>query len=241
MLRIFKFKKQLITAILISILSLILVVLAYYFLRQDNYKIVVNENELISLDINHDEESKGLFGYSAGLPWYSGEIDAKVISSEIYDEVTEVKSLSNDELSYIVSQNMDNLDNKFNTDFMIINIEIKNINAILIDPKIPDDEFLINFFNPTLQSVFNGEKINMEYYISDCVYFDKHESFEILKKSNYKNYFYLDENKFKQGETLLLKLGFYIDEKTASENNIVLKIGVSDKYKYGIALDLKRK
>jgi len=71
------------------------------------------------------------------------------------------------------------------------------------------------------------------------LYFDNHQPLSELAKENYKNYFSTKYENLAVGESYRFKLGFYIDEKTAESNNIILKIGTSNHNKYGIVLDFK--
>ena len=120
-------------------------------------------------------------------------------------------------------------------DFMLVDITLENVNAVFDK----DEYMLVNFFYPMTREAFYKSNVNFEYYLSECLYFDKHRPLSELAKENYKNYFSTKYENLAVGESYRFKLGFYIDEKTAESNNIILKIGTSNHNKYGIVLDFK--
>ena len=224
-------------AIVVAALS---VTACFFFLcGADKTKTIVQENEYIDLDVERDEETKGMFGYTAAFPWYSGTVRARALSTELYDDVTQVPGLSDDELSYLQSQSRESESGK---SFMLVCMELENISAVLSDPRRSGDEpadvFLINFFSPVL---FDEHGRDTAHPIGECVYFDRHEPFDALKENHNKGYFRVGEKSFQQGASLAFQLGFYLDEKISQGDSVVLKIGVSDQMKYGIQLNPKRK
>lgn len=120
-------------------------------------------------------------------------------------------------------------------DFMLVDITLDNVNAVFDK----DEYMLVNFFDPMTREAFYKSNVNFEYYLSECLYFDKHQPLSELAKENYKNYFSTKYENLSVGESYRFKLGFYIDEKTAESNNIILKIGTSNHNKYGVVLDFK--
>ena len=72
-------------------------------------------------------------------------------------------------------------------------------------------------------------------FVAYCLETYCYDSFE---ENEYKNYFAISCEDFKPGESLQFKLGFYIDEKTAKNDDMILSIGLSDKRKYGIKLKI---
>ena len=225
------------TIIVSSVAALILIVAViilgnHFFVKP----YVVNQDEKIALSVENDERTSGFFGFTASLPWNRGEMNIRVNSCELYDDLNDISDISDEDKKYIENTHFFNeTDKKMfgELDFMLVDITIENISA-----DIGKDDMLMNFFRPYPDDVFYGDSDGFENYISESLYFDNHKPFVELEKMNYKNYFSASNTDLKQGESYQFKLGFFIDEKTA-ESNIILKIGTSNHNKYGIMLDLK--
>lgn len=218
---------------LIIIVSII-IICNHFFVKPT----VINQTESITLSIENDEKTSGFFGFTAGFPWKSGELKLKVNSCEIFDNLNEVESMSDEDKKYIESTHFfTKADKKMfgELDFMLVDITLENVNAVFDK----DEYMLVNFFYPMTREAFYKSNVNLEYYLSECLYFDNHQPLSELAKENYKNYFSTKYENLAVGESYRFKLGFYIDEKTAESNNIILKIGTSNHNKYGIVLDFK--
>lgn len=226
------------TIIVSSVAALILIVAViilgnHFFVKP----YVVNQDEKIALSVENDERTSGFFGFTASLPWNSGEMNIRVNSSELYDDLNDVSDISDEDKKYIENNHFFTLaDEKMfgELDFMLVDITVENINA-----NLGKEDMLMNFFQPYPEDVFYGDSNGYEYYISESEYFDKHKPLVELAKTNYKNYFSIYDSDLQQGKKYQFKLGFYIDEKTAESNNIILKIGTSNHNKYGIVLNFK--
>lgn len=219
----------------IALLVLITVVILsdHFFVKPD----VVTQDCTLTLSAEKDKKTSGFFGFTAALPWKSGDIKIYVNSSELYDDLNDVSDISDDDKEYIENNHYFTVADKKmfgELDFMLVDITVENINA-----DFGGDDVLINFFQPYPYDVFYGGSKDSQYYISESVYFDRHKPLDELAKTNYKSYFSVDASDLEQGNKYQFKLGFYIDEKTAENNNIILKIGTSSCNKYGIVLGFK--
>lgn len=211
----------------------VLVVCNKWFIRPT----VVNQNESLLLSCETDEKTSGFSGFTANFPWEKGSVRYKVDSCELYDSSKSVGSISNEEQKYLEeSHYFTELDKKMYGEpvFLLLTITMENVNAEFGKEK----ELYVNFCNLFPSDVFYDGKTNYEFYTSEAIYFDKHKPFKELEENEYKNYFAISCEDFKPGESLQFKLGFYIDEKTAKNDDMILSIGLSDKRKYGIKLKI---
>lgn len=231
-------KRTKLKIIIVSVVALLIiiavVILSNHFFVKPT---VVNQDESLALSIENDDKTSGFFGFTAALPWESGEMRICVNSSELYDDLNDVSDISDEDKKYIENNHFFTVaDEKMfgELDFMLVYITVENINADL-----GKEDMLMNFFQPYPEDVFYGDSNGYEYYISESEYFDKHKPLVELAKTNYKNYFSVSNSDLEQGNSYQFKLGFYIDEKTAESNDIILKIGTSNHNKYGIVLDFK--
>ena len=224
--------------IVLSVAALIVIVAAiilgnHFFVKPN----VVNQDYSLALSVENDEKTSGFFGFTASLPWESGEMKIHVNSSDLYDDLNDISDISDEDKKYIENNHFfTEVDKKMfgELDFMLVDITLENVSA-----ELGKDDMLMNFFQPYPYDVFYGDNDGFEYYISESVYFDKHKPLAELAKVNYKSYFSVSNTDLEQGKSYQFKLGFYIDEKTAESNNIILNIGTGNHNKYGIELDLK--
>ncbi len=201
---------------------------------------VTVEAESIILSQEQDKETSGFSGFTAALPWDSGSIEYKVNSCKVYESAEAVPDISTEDEAFIEENfYFTEVDRKMYGEplFMVLDIEMKNIDANFDESY---EGFLVNFVMPYPSEVFDGKSVDYEYFISDVKYMSLHKPFEELEKNSYKRYCEIDTEDFEKGETLKYQLGFYVDKASAERNSLILNIGTSDKFKYGIRLEVEK-
>ena len=90
--------KIIVASIIALVIIVSIVIICNHFFVKPT---AVNQTESITLSVENDEKTSGFFGFTAGLPWKSGELKLKVNSCEIFDNLSEVECMSVEDKKYI--------------------------------------------------------------------------------------------------------------------------------------------
>jgi len=197
---------------------------------------IVEQNKYITLSPEKDYKTSGFFGYTASLPWKSGEMDFKINSCNVYTELSDVDDMLQEDKDYVEKIHSFTKEDEIKYGdilFLVVDITIKNNSAVLDE----NGYMFINFFRPIPVSAFLENESALDYYVTDCVYFDKHKPFNELVNNSYKDYFAIKSDDLLNSNEYNFKLGYFLDKSTVLNNELVISIGTSSSNKYGIKCD----
>ena len=175
---------------------------------------VVDIGTPITLSVERDEETKGIFGYTAGFPWKSGSMELVVDKAEIFSSVAD-SGVDIAELSYTPGEGVP---------FVLVTINLKNIDAQFYEDMHFSLGVLIAAEAFEGNNVQNGDLLSME-----PIYFSDHRN---VSESS-RDYFH---GELPVGSVKTFQLGFLSYEM---QKDLVLKLGINgNSHKYGVKLGL---
>lgn len=196
---------------------------------------IVPVGTAITLSPEKDDASVGWLNlYHAGLDWEKGEMELTVTGAHVFHSYEEAGISPNDlSPSYVGGAYIPD-----NSDLLLLDMEWKNIDAVpggdpsapfyhmgvlrITEPAFFDGLTALGFSTDAGQYEVNGE----------IAYFSHHA--EIDQESPSSDYLHYNLN---NGETMRCQIAWWIPKNMLQNNEIILKIGNTNMYKYGVRLD----
>lgn len=211
--------KKLYLKIIIGLL--VLLILGYlYQVIQYRKPIVVEMGEVMELDSSKDEIAGWYLGPQASFG-FEGTMELTVTDAAIYD--------SNDDAN-ISEEEMITLTSNDEYKLLILDCTFENIDAV---PTFMD-HMNIGFLNLSTREAFGLSSTNEEFYpIDEIAYFSEKPVFELMDDAVSNEFHFMVE----VGETLNFQIGYWVPKSLYEEGELVLRIGITPDYKYGIAIN----
>ncbi len=221
--------------IVLLVLAVIVILVAVGVIAQWPHPEIVPMGETVTVSPESDEESSGwLHLYYAGFGWKSGSMEFTATGVNTFDTY-EAAGISTSDLSGAYSDGHIPADSKL----VVVGLSVKNVDAEPERNPSVDPFFSIGMVRITEPAYFDGLTAlgfssNGGKYAElngQIAYFSHHAAAAEEGPTSPYFHFWLDS-----GETMDCKVAWWIPKDMVENQDMILKIGVSNMYKYGIRL-----